>query len=141
MTKTLQFSKYGGVATGSAVTDYAVFAVLLVVGAGTLHAQMVARIAGGVFSFFANKYWSFGARKSETLKTEGRRFLFLYAFSYILSLAMLYLLTEQAGVRPYPAKIISDITCFLVNFMVMRNYVFGEMRGLRHGLSRFLGRG
>ncbi len=138
MEKVKQFSKYGGVAAGSAATDYAVFSTLLLLDAGTLPAQMVARISGGIFSFFTNKHWSFGASEVGGLKREGRRFLVLYAFSYVLALTILYLLTEQAGFSAYPAKITADITCFLVNFLVMRNYVFSGGRGLRYGLLRLL---
>ena len=131
-----ELSKYGGVAGGSAVTDYAVFSVLLFFGAGVLPAQMVARILGGVVSFFVNKYWSFKAKEAGTIKTEGRRFLVLYAFSYVLALVILYLLTEHAGVGPYPAKITADIICFMLNFLVMRSYVFGGGLGLRHSSRR-----
>jgi len=135
-----QFSKYGVVAVGSAVCDYAVFSALLFVGVGALPAQAVARIAGGGFSFSINKYWSFGAKGGGALKVEGRRFLMLYVFSYVLALIILQLLMEHAGVGPYPAKITADITCFVINFLVMRNYVFGGARGLRYGLRRLFGR-
>ena len=136
MEKAKQFSKFGGVAAGSAMTDYAVFSALLFLGIGALPSQMVARIAGGAFSFTINKYWSFGAKGVGSLKAEGRRFLILYAFSYVLALVILYILTEKAGIRSYPAKITADITCFLVNFVVMRNYVFSSGRGLIYGLKR-----
>lgn len=131
MSLTRELSKYGGVAGGSAVADYAVFSVLLFFGAGVMPAQMFARISGGVFSFFANKYWSFKTKGAGTIKTEGRRFMVLYAFSYVLALLLLYLLTKHAGVGPYPAKITVDVTCFMLNFLVMRSYVFGSGLGLR----------
>jgi putative flippase GtrA len=139
MEKVKQFSKYGGVAAGSAFFDYTVFTALLFSGVGAVPAQMVARIAGGVLSFIVNKYWSFGNKKIGGLKTEGRRFLVLYIFSYFLSLAILYLLIEQFEIKPYPAKISADITCFVVNFLVMRGYVFSDNRGLRYGIRKLFG--
>ena len=126
-----QFSKYGGVAAGSAIADYAVFSALLFLGAGILPAQMFARVAGGIFSFTLNKYWSFGTRSRKTLIIEGRRFIGLYTFSYFLALGILYTLTEYLYLGAYPAKIIADTFCFMVNFVVMRRYVFGGGRGLR----------
>jgi putative flippase GtrA len=132
-----QFSKYGGVAAGSAITDYAVFSAFLFLGAGILPAQMIARIAGGIFSFVLNKYWSFDTRSRKTLVIEGRRFLVLYAFSYVLALGILYTLTEHMDLGAYPAKIIADTSCFMVNFVFMRRYVFGGGRGLR-GRARAL---
>ena len=136
-----QFLKYGGVAAGSAVTDYAVFTLLLFLGAGVLPAQMVARIAGGIFSFIANRYWSFVANGSGSLKIESHRFLILYGFSYLMALAVLFLLTEEVGLAVYPAKIIADILSFLVNFLVMRHYVFSGKGGLWAGVRHLLGRG
>ena len=141
MEKAQQFSKYGGVAAGSAIADYTVFSALLLLGVGVLPAQMVARISGGVLSFFTNKYWSFGDKGSGRLKTEGRRFLLLYAFSYALALTILFLQTQQAEFSPYSSKITADITCFMVNFLVMRDYVFSGRRGLRYGIQRLFGRG
>ena len=130
MKTAIQFSKYGGVAVGSAVADYVTFAMLLFFGAGVIPAQMVARIAGGVFSFFSNKYWSFRTKDFGCVKTEGRRFIILYAFSYVLALSMLYGLTEWAGMSAYASKIAADVTCFVVNFIVMRSYVFSSRIGL-----------
>ena len=126
-----QLSKYSGAAAGSTVCDYAVFSVLLFFSIGPLYAQMAARIAGGVVSFVINKYWSFGAQGIDGLKTEGRRFLVLYIFSYSLSVFILYLLAEQVGISPYSAKVLADLTCFIFNFLVMRIYVFSDNRGRR----------
>ena len=128
-----QFLKYGGVAAGSAVTDYAVFTLLLFLGAGVL--------PGGIFSFIANRYWSFVANGSGSLKIESHRFLILYGFSYLMALAVLFLLTEEVGLAVYPAKIIADILSFLVNFLVMRHYVFSGKGGLWAGVRHLLGRG
>jgi len=131
-----QFSKYGGAALGSAITDYAVFSVLFFYGLGAVPSQMVARISGGIFSFVTNKYWSFEAKKLSSVKTEGRRFLILYLFSYALALGIFYALNELAGMPAYPAKIIADISCFVVNFVVMRSYVFGGGQGLSSAFTR-----
>ena len=124
-----QFSKYGGVAVGSAVTDYLTFTAFLFFGTGILPAQMTARIAGAFFSFFMNKYWSFNTGLLNSAIMEGRRFLVLYAFSYILAVSIFYALSEHGGLGPYPAKIIADVICFMVNFVVMRLYVFSGGKG------------
>ena len=133
-----QFSKYGGVAVGSAFTDYVVFSVFLLLETGLLQAQMVARVTGGLFSFFMNKYWSFNTGLLNSVIMEGRRFLGLYAFSYILAVGIFYVLSEHVGLGPYPAKIIADIICFMVNFVVMRLYVFNGGKGLRDRVRALL---
>ena len=138
MTTVRQFSKYGSVAAGSAATDYAAFSILLFSGVTALNAQMVSRLIGGVFSFVVNKNWSFGTKGSGAVITEGRRFLGLNAFSYVLALGMLYTFMELGGLSPYPAKILADTTCFVVNFLVMQRYVFSGKTGIMAWLQRLL---
>jgi putative flippase GtrA len=138
MKTALQFSKYGGIAVGSAMLDYAVFSILYFVGAGAMPSQMVARLSGGAFSFVLNKFWCFEAASRRTVVREGRRFLMLYAFSYGLSLGVLYTLNDRLNVPVYPAKILADVTCFVINFIVMKRYVFSATRGLRDRVGAFL---
>ena len=129
----IQLSKYGGVAVGSAATDYAIFSSLYFLFNAPLPAQMAARIGGGIFSFALNKYWIFQSKSKYTILKEWRRFLILYAFSYAMSISIMYVLMSYFSVSAYPAKITADISCFILNFIVMKLYVFSE----RVGLSAF----
>jgi len=129
-----QLSKYGGISVGSALTDYAVFSALFFMGSDVMTAQMVARLSGGAFSFILNKYWCFDASSRAMIIQEGRRFVLLYTFSYILALTVLFILNEKLEVPVYLAKIAADVSCFVVNFIVMRSYVFSAGRGLRKTL-------
>jgi putative flippase GtrA len=133
-----QFSKFSSVAGGAALTDYFVFWVLLYLELDVVLAQMIARLFGGILSFTMNKNWSFNTNSNTSAIKEGRRFLILYAISYVLAIAVLYLLITQASFNAYPAKITADIVCFLVNFVVMRQYVFSDRGGLRTGLKMLI---
>ena len=132
------FTKYCSVATGAMLTDWVVFLILNVLGVKYIYAQMVARIAGGLFSFAVNRGWSFEAWQDGHLTRHGRRFLLLYAFSYVLSISLLYLLVEQVGMVKYVAKLVADGTCFLLNFVVMRTYVFKDRAGFTAAFGRIL---
>ena len=123
-----QFTKYGAVAAGSALIDWLCFTTMGFLGSGYLVAQIVARIAGGLFSFVFNKNWSFDHRGGHIM-VKGRRFLILYVFSYCLSLTLLISLVEGLSLNPYIAKALSDVTCFVVNFLVMQSYVFNSQPG------------
>ena len=59
MTIAPQFAKYSGVAATSALVDWLCYSVLIFFGTYYLTAQIFARLAGGIYAFFANKYWSF----------------------------------------------------------------------------------
>ncbi|PPR79992.1 MAG: hypothetical protein CFH06_00155 [Alphaproteobacteria bacterium MarineAlpha3_Bin5] len=128
----IQFSKYGGVAVASALMDYFIFTLLYFLGVNVIFCQMTARISGGLLSFFSNKFLTFGNRQNISIAVEGRRFLVLYAFSYCLSVGAIYILISHLNILPYPSKILSDILCFVLNFVVMKHYVFSA----RGGISR-----
>lgn len=126
-----RFGPYGSVALLSAGGDWAIFSLLVsLLGAGHLASLMTARIVGGAISFVGNRYWTWGARRQIAITQQGRRFLLLYGFSYALSVALFSLFTVVLRLPPYPAKLITDTACFVVNFVVMHHYVFHARRGL-----------
>lgn len=135
-----RFVKYGGVAAGSAAADWIVFVALHALGLNYLVGQVISRIAGGVFSFLMNRYWSFRAG-ARGVTVQGRRFLILYGFSYVLSLTLLYVQVDLFGLGAYLAKLVSDGLVFVVNFVVMNNYVYKDVVGLSrvlHAVRRAL---
>jgi len=123
------FSKYSGVATAAAACDWVVFVLLDFVGLNYLFAQMTARISGGLLSFIVNRNWSFDAKRPGHLSQQGRRFVVLYIFSYLLSVGTLYVAVEHIGIPKYYAKFIADGTSLIVNFIAMRTYVFKDRDG------------
>lgn len=132
-----QFGRYGGVAFGSALSDWIVFGALSWLGVYYIYAQMVSRCAGGLFSFLMNKHWSFKHRQGSYV-VEGRRFLLLYLFSYCLSLMILYLAKEFASLSSPISKLLADSVCLFVNFLMMRYYVFHKRLGIIDRVSRFV---
>lgn len=122
--------RYTSVAVQSAVADWLVFSVLVGLGAHELAAQGTSRLVGGGVSFVANKLWAFQTPGAAGLASEIRRFLALYVFSYVLSLSVLALGSDGLGMSPWIAKGLADTTCFLVNFVVMRSWVFRASEGV-----------
>ena len=140
MNITKQFSKYGSVAIGSAITDYFIFSLLLFLNFTLLQSQIFARVSGGLFSFLINKYWSFGTKNKGIMLMEGRRFAVLYIASYILTISIFYFLTTGLELAAYSGKIISDSIGFIFNYIAMKLYVFSGARGIRSILTLFLSR-
>lgn len=123
--------RYGSVALLAAGSDWAGFSLLVsVLGVDHLASLMVARLVGGVLSFLGNRHWTWGTRRQIAITQQGRRFLLLYGGSYLLAVALFSLLTKGAGVPAYPAKVIGDTVCFVINYLVMRHYVFHARQGL-----------
>lgn len=131
----VRFARYCSVALLAATGDWLVFAVLVsAVGFRPLWSLMAARLTGGLLSFLSNRYWTFGANRQIALTQQGRRFLLLYVFAYILSVALFWLLTAALQLPAYPSKLATDLSCFVINFLVMNSYVFHA----RTGISRIV---
>ncbi|MDR3437110.1 GtrA family protein [Telmatospirillum sp.] len=131
MSALLRFFRYSGVALISAGSDWLFFSVLVTLaGAPHLSALMVARVIGGLVSFFANRSWTWGAHRPIALTQQGRRFLALYGFSYLSAIALFSGLVDGLGIAPYPGKLATDALCFVGNFIVMNAYVFHRRRGV-----------
>jgi putative flippase GtrA/SAM-dependent methyltransferase len=132
MKAALRFGRYCSAALAAAGGDWLVFSVLVsAVGVAPLTSLMTARVAGGLLSFLCNRYWTWGANRQIALTQQGRRFVLLYAFSYTLSVALFRLLSEVLFFPPYPSKFATDLSCFVINFVVMNSYVFHARAGLR----------
>lgn len=138
MTALWRFLRYSWVALMSAGSDWLVFSCLVsLAGLAHLPSLMAARIVGGAVSFLANRHWTWGgARSPGAVTRQGRRFLALYVCSYGLAVGLFGLLVDGLQIRPYPGKLATDITCFLLNFLVMNVYVFHRRQGFSHFLRR-----
>lgn len=135
MTPMRRFGRYCSVALAAASSDWLVFALLVsVIGFTPLISLMFARVAGGLLSFLSNRYWTWSANRQIALTQQGRRFVMLYAFSYTLSVGLFWLLTEVLFFTPYLSKLATDLSCFVINFLVMNSYVFHS----RPGFAQFL---
>lgn len=133
-----QFLKYCSVALGSAVTDWLVFMALKLMGGPYILCQATSRVTGGVFSFAFNRYWSFSAKNGTHITVQGRRFFLLYFFSYSLSLVLLYFFVDIIHLPVYISKLAADTICFIVNFVVMHNYVYNQRQGLLWATSNVI---
>ena len=127
----LRFGQYSSVALAAAAADWLAFAAMVsLLDVRHLTGLLVARVLGGAVSFLGNRHWTWGNNQRISLTQQGRRFLLLYGFSYGLSVALFSLLIGAGRLPPYPAKLATDIACFVVNFLVMNAYVFHRRQGL-----------
>lgn len=129
-----QVIKYLLTAGGSAVVDFCIFILITWSGGYYLYAQVVSRIAGGIFSFIVNRNWSFGGDVGR-ITMNARRWRLLYVCSYVLSLMFLYIAVEMGGIPKVPAKLVTDFLLMIFNFLIMRGYVYRDREGLT-GLFR-----
>ena len=140
MNAIIRFGQYCSVATLSAGSDWLVFiGMVSFLDCGHLPSLMGARLVGGGVSFALNRSWTWGANASMHLTVQGRRFLLLYSVSYTLSVAIFSILMKIGALSPYANKLITDVTCFTMNFIAMHIYVFSQRSGLIAAIASRLG--
>jgi putative flippase GtrA len=129
---------YVSVAVLAAFSDWLVFTLIswMRPEADVVWAQAPARLTGGLVAFLMHRTWSFRGQQGRGLSTEARRFLSLYVFSFCLSLGTVYLLVDLLDLNRYWSKGFADVLCFVVNFVVMKIYVFADARTLAHAAQR-----
>lgn len=118
-----RFLKYCVIAGGAALVDWVLFVVLFAVGVAPVNAQMVARVAGGAFSFSLNRRWNFRVRGPGALR-DAMCFVGVILASYVAAVAIFFVSHRWLGVGPYFSKLTADSACFLLNFVLARYWVF-----------------
>jgi putative flippase GtrA len=131
-------SAYIAVAGLSAASDWLVFTAIswFFPNADVVFAQGPARLTGGLVAFVMHRLWSFKDQEGQGLGTEAGRFMALYVFSFCVSIGTVYVLVDMFGANRYASKAVADILCFVVNFFVMKYYVFADAKTLAQAAER-----
>ena len=116
------YTVVGGVAF---VVDFATF-VLAVGPVGTVGAQTLARIVGGLVGFAGHKLVAFGDRRGDAATVAGQFGLYaaLWVASWALSTGGIVLVVELTNWPPPAAKLAVEPFMVLGNFLVMRSFIF-----------------
>lgn len=123
---------YVSVAVIAALSDWVVFSLIswFFPERDVVFAQINARLTGGLVAFLMHRAWSFRDQQGLGLTTEAGRFLALYVFSFCLSVGTVWLLVDHLELNRFGSKAFADTLCFVVNFVVMKLYVFSDSRSV-----------
>ncbi len=123
---------YIAVAVVAALSDWLLFTLISWIQPhwDVLLAQAPARLTGGLVAFLLHRAWSFRGQQGRGVSTEASRFLGLYIFSFCVSLGTVFVLVDLFDLNRYWSKGFADALCFVVNFIVMKIYVFSDARSL-----------
>ena len=116
----LGFVLAGGAAT---LVNYSVFLVLLILNVQYLVASAIGFLSGIGVSFTINRLYVF------TNRTSSKASFVRYIAAYLVALtAQLFLLETlvQLGIRPEISNIVAILIVVVVNFFVVRKFVFGK---------------
>ena len=113
--------------------DMGVFLLILQTGlAAPIWANVLAKLAAGLFAFILHRYFTFRAVESGALKHQVVRYFVLLALNIPVASAILVLLLLWIG-EPVVAKFIADIICVALTYVVSKRFVFiGQQKRPNH---------
>lgn len=107
---------------------------LLINFAGTyyLYAHFISRTVGGLLCFGLNRIVTFKIRTWNGIWKDFVKFVMLYAVSFFLSSALIFLGVQVCSVHELPSKISAECIVFIFNYTAMKYWVMAR-RGRKHG--------
>jgi putative flippase GtrA len=122
----MTFVRYVAVQLVAYAIDLGLFVLLFHAGmAGPIAANVVAKIAAGAFAFAAHRHFTFAVTGTHRIGREALKYGVLLALNVPVASGLLALLML---VTPHPtiAKILSDVICVGLTFLLTRHAVFGQ---------------
>jgi putative flippase GtrA len=110
------------VAVVNTIFGYSVYFLLVFLGVNLYVAQILAQIAGVAFNYFTFTRHVFGKMQGSIFSFAGA-----YLLNYAVSLGLLALF-HQLIASPYVAGLFAALGASLINFLVLRNFIFRQRR-------------
>jgi putative flippase GtrA len=97
---------------------YGCFAALVWLSMDMFVAQLASHVAGTLFNYFTYSRYTFASEAGSPL-----RFVASYAVNYLLSLAVLWGLSQLIQ-SPYVAGLLAIVIVSVINFVILKRFVF-----------------
>jgi len=110
--------RYYKVGVINTLFGYGAYALLVAIGLQFFVAQTVAHVMGVAFNYFSYSRYVFQDEAAPKL-----RFLLSYTLNYLIGLASLALAVKLLS-SPYSAGLMAMLFTSIINFIVLRRYVF-----------------
>ena len=115
--------KFGITGIMNTLVDFAVFMLLTNAGVAIYFAQVVSYSCGMLNSYIVNRSWTFKS-KGKFFSRQMIRFITANLSLLLLSLALLWVFTEQLGLIKILAKLCATVLIMVIGFIVNRIWVF-----------------
>ncbi len=121
----LQLVRFGFVGGVGFVVNLAVYALLVhVAGLQYTAANVVAWLVAVINNFVLNRHWTFDARDQGRAHHQAARFLLVSLLAEVVSLLLLTLLVEAAGLPKVPAQALAVAASMPFNFLGNKLWTF-----------------
>lgn len=122
----IQLIKFNLVGVLNTLVDFLIYTVLFSLGVNYLLAQVVAYAGGMTNSYLFNRYWTFAQAGVKSGIGTMARFAVVNGITLGVSLLLLYLLGEKAGIHPLTAKVLVVGITMVINFTGTKFWVFRQ---------------
>jgi putative flippase GtrA len=120
-----QLLRYYQAGVVNTLFGYGCYAALLWLGLDMFIAQLISHTLGTLFNYFTFSRYAFEGEAGSPM-----RFVASYAGNYLLSLAVLWRLS-QAIVSPYLVGLVTVAIVSAINFLILKRFVFRPTVGSR----------
>lgn len=118
---TIQLLAYG--------IDMGLFLIVLQSGlTGPINANVLAKLAAGIFAFVAHRSFTFRVSENTAIRQQAIRYFLLLALNVPVASATLALLLVWIA-EPVAAKFIADIVCVALTYGLSKYFIFTGQQG------------
>lgn len=136
----MSFARYVAVQLVAYAIDLGVFLLLLHGAAtGAVAANVAAKVAAGAFAFVAHRMFTFGVRGRDHIPGQMLRYAILLALNVPLATLLLVAFSWLVS-NLVIAKILADVACVGLTFLLVRHGVFGAALANPDGTASAAGR-
>jgi putative flippase GtrA len=123
-----KLGRFAVVGVANTAIDLAVFALAFGLSGWPISSNLVAWCVAVIFSFAANSLWSFDRDRDKPVAHSFFQFVSLGAL-ISLGVSNLSLLTLQAAIGVWPAKLLGVVVAAALNFAAAKWSIEGRLRG------------
>ena len=117
-----QIIKFGMVGVANTIIGYFTYLILIAEGINVQLAMAGNWIIGSIFSFFLNKYWTFGQKNNDFKSVI--RFIMVCTFAMLLNIALVTIAVNYIGMEKRIGGLVSMIFVIAVNFIGQKFFAF-----------------
>ena len=117
-----QAAKFSSSSFASFLIDYAMYALLLMIGPGLVFANIGARLISSVANYTINRKLVF--RSGKKVATSAVQYFALAAFILAGNTFVLHTMVASLGINSMAAKVLTEVLFFMISWTVQRYVVF-----------------
>ena len=117
-----QAAKFSASSFASFLIDYAMYALLLMIGPGLVFANIGARVISSAANYTINRKLVF--RSGKNVATSAVQYFALAAFILAGNTFVLHTMVTSLGISSMPAKVLTEVLFFMISWTVQRYVVF-----------------